>query len=286
MQLITFPPRARHRCAGLELIAAPLARRARAWGTGSRLEICKRILLALLVLSPSCTGVPPLRPYDERTNNQYLLAPLIVLGLAESDERIGRPVPSPPHALLQLHKVTVHVENVLKGAVPEHTIAVYYFTFANLNEGWRFLIFRGEPERRVLWLRRDRGVYRMACDCQNCTVRVESGAHPGYRPDPGTSLDQMKIDLLLTRGEGPVNSHRFAEEMSRAVGLTGMDGYTIEKLRNLALTESTEVKYTACEWLWSYSNWKIGNGLRESARDSVNAAGCTCGFSGSNVVCK
>jgi hypothetical protein len=211
---------------------------------------------------------------------------LVVVGLVEGDEPIGRPVPSPPPSQLQLHRVKVHVENVLKGAIPEGTITVYYFTFANLNEGFRFLIFHREPVRRVLWLREDAGVYRTACDSQNCTVWVESGAHPRYKPGPGASLDQIKIDLLLTRGEGTVRNHRFADEMGRAVGLTGMDGYTIEKLRNLALTESSEVKNTACQWLWNYSHWEIGDRLRERARDSVAIAGCTCGYAGSGPICR
>jgi hypothetical protein len=253
---------------------------------GNRLKILEPLLVALLALEPSCTRVPPLRPYDERTNNQFLLAPLMVVGLAEGDEVIGRPVPSPPHSPLQLHKVTVHVENVLKGAIPEHTITVYYFTFATLDQGFRTLIFHREPVRRLLWLRKDGGVYRTACDWQNCTVWVESGAHPGYRPDPSASLDQIKIDLLLTRGEGPVSDHRFAEEVGRAVELAGMDGYTIEKLRNLALTESSEVKYAACQGLWIYSHDKIADRLRERAEDSVRAAGCTCGITGSGLACQ
>jgi hypothetical protein len=251
----------------------------------TKLKILRPLLMALLALEPSCIRVPPLRPYDERTNNQYLLAPLMVVGLAEGDELIGRPVRSPPHPPLQLHKVAVRVEDVLKGAIREHAITVYYFTFANLNGGWRFLIFPREPVRRILWLRKDGGVYRMACDCQNCTVWVESGAHPGYRPDPNASLDQIKVDLLLTRGEGPVNNHRFAQEMDRAVGLAGMDGYTIEKLRDLALTESSEVKYTACTELWGYTEGETDKRLSERARDSVAAAGCTCGITGSGLAC-
>jgi hypothetical protein len=250
---------------------------------GNRPKNFELLLLALLVLEASCTGVPQLRPYDEHTNNGWPAAALVVVGVAEGDELVGRPAPA-EHPL-QLHKVTVHVENVLKGAIPENTIIVYYFTFANLNEGWRFLIFHQEPTRRVLWLRKDGGLYRTACDWQNCTVRIESGAHPGYRPDPNASMDQTLTDLSLTRGDGLVDDHRFAQEMGHIVGRAGLDGYTIEKLRHLALTDSSEVKYAACKELWGYAEGEPDKGLRERARDSVAAAGCTCGITGSGLAC-
>jgi hypothetical protein len=246
----------------------------------NRQSILGPLLLAVLALELSCSGVPPLRPYDARTNSEYRLAPLVVVGLAEGDELIGRPVRNPTNPdesnSLHLHRVAVRVENVLKGAVPEHMIAVYYFAFERLNVGTRILSFGREPVRRVLWLRKDAGVYRTACDAQNCTVWIESGAHPGYTPDPNASLDQTLVDFSLTRGEGPVNDYHWAKEIGLAVERPGLDGYTIEKLRHLALTESSDVKYTACQWLWSYSHWEIGDRLREVAHDSVTAAGCTC----------
>lgn len=250
---------------------------------GTRPKICGPLLLALLLLQASCTRVPPLRPYDERTSNGWPAAPLAVVGVAEGDALIGHPVPAEPP--LQLHRVTVHVENLLRGTIPEHTITVYYFALANLNFGTRILIFHQEPVRRVLWLRKDGGVYRTACDWQNCTVRIESGAHPGYRPDPNASMDQTLTDLSLTRGEGPVDDYRFAQEMRYIVGRAGLDGYTIEKLRHLALTESSEVKYAACEGLWGYTEGEPDKRLSERARDSVAAAGCTCGITGSGLAC-
>jgi hypothetical protein len=249
----------------------------------NRLKILEPLLVALLALELSCTRVPPLRPYDERTNNVWPAAPLVVVGVAEGDELIGRPVPA--KYPLQLHRVTVHVENLLKGTIPEHTITVYYFAFANLNQGSRILIFHQEPVRRVLWLRKDGGVYRTACDWQNCTVWVESGAHPGYRPEPNASMDQTLTELCLTRGEGPMDDHRFAREMSYIVGRAGLDGYTIEKLRHLALSESSEVKYAACKELWGYTEGEPDKRLSERARDSVAAAGCTCGITGSGLAC-
>ena len=249
----------------------------------SQPRICQPVLAVFLLLSAGCTWEPHLRPYDERTSNSWPTAPLVVVGVAEGDALIGRPVPA-EHSL-QLHRVTVHVENVLRGTVPEHTITLYYFTLANLNFGGRFLIFHQDPTRRVFWVRKDGGVYRTACDWHNCTVRIESGAHPGYRPDPNASMDQTLTELSLTRGEGPVNDHRFAQEMGYIVGRAGLDGYTIEKLRHLVLTESSEVKYAACKELWGYTEGEPDKHLSERARDSVAAAGCRCEITGSGLAC-
>ena len=250
---------------------------------GGRPKTCGPLLLALLLLQAGCTRVPPLRPYGERASNGWPTAPLVAVGVAEGDKLIGRPVRAEPP--LQLHRVTFHVENLLRGAIPEHAITVYYFALANLNFGGRILIFQRDPTRRVLWLRKDGGVYRTACDWQNCTVRIESGSHPGYHPDPNASMDQTLTDLSLTRGEGPVNDHRFAQEMAYIVGRAGLDGYTIEKLRHLALTESSEVKYAACRELWGYTEGEGDKRLSGRARDSVAAAGCTCGITGSGLAC-
>jgi hypothetical protein len=189
---------------------------------------------------------------------------------------------------MQLHRAKVHIENVLKGAIAERTIPVYYFAFAGGFDGPLPLSLAGGPSRMVLWLREDQGVYRTACDGWNrCTIPIMSGAHPGYKPDPGESSDQVLIDLILTRGEGQVDNHRFAEGLGRGLRGQGLRGYTIEKLRQLALTESSEVKYTACQLLWANSLDEPDDHLRRRAEDSVRSARCKCGFDPSRaVVCQ
>ena len=253
-------------------------------------RLARRVVLVLFVLSVGCTRVPPLRQYDDHTNKQCDEAPLVVVGLAEGDERVGQPVPArdDPSYSRQLHRAKVHVENVLKGAIAEHTIQAYYFAVTGGIDGTWPLSLAGKSSRRVFWLRKDRGVYRLACDAWiDCTVPIVSGAHPGYKPDPGESFDQVLIDLILTRGEGQVDNHQFAKGLGRGLRGQGLQGYTIEKLRHLALTESSEVKYTACQLLWSNSLDERDDRLRQRAEDSVRTAGCTCGFDPSRaVVCQ
>ncbi len=171
--------------------------------------------LLLLALGNSCARAPQLTEYDEQSNAQARSAPLVVVGVADSDVMIGNAVPSrrDPNYPMLLHRVRVHVENVLKGSISEPTIEVYYFGFASGFDGPRPLGFGRDPSRRILWLREDRGVLRMACDgWDGCTRFVESGAHPGYKVDPQRGLDYAMADILLTRGTGKTNDLRWATE--------------------------------------------------------------------------
>jgi hypothetical protein len=114
---------------------------------------------------------------------------------------------------------------------------------------------------------------------------ITSGAHPGYKLKPGESIERAMTDLLLTRGEGPIDDHLFADGIDRGAP-DRSDDYVIEKLRHLAITESSQVKYAACRGVWGYTRAKDDR-LRERAVDSLRVAGCTCGIEQrTNIVCR
>ncbi len=126
----------------------------------------------LIALDAGCQA-PRFTEHDENSNSQARSAPLVVVGVADSDVPIGRPVPSrhDPDYPMQLHRVKVRIENVLKGSVDEPTISVYYFAFAGGFDGPRPLGFGRQPSRRILWLRKDGGSFRMACDGWDQSLR-------------------------------------------------------------------------------------------------------------------
>jgi hypothetical protein len=97
----------------------------------------------LIALDTGCSRTPRLTEYDEQSNSQARSAPLVVVGVADSDVPIGRPVPSrqDPDYPMQLHRVKVRIENILKGSAGEPTIFVYYFAFAGAVDGPRPLGF-------------------------------------------------------------------------------------------------------------------------------------------------
>jgi hypothetical protein len=252
---------------------------------------CVALVFLFSLLNANCTRSPHLTEYDQESNEHARSAPLVVVGVVDSDVRVGPPVPSrrDPNYPMQLHQARVQVENVLRGSIAERTFLVYYFALGGGFDGPRPLGFGPKASRRILWLRRDAGVFRMACDgWDGCTMFVKSGAHPGYKADPRKSLSYALADILLTRGEGEVEEIQFASEIERGgVAGQGMEGYLIEKLRNLALTESSAVKAAACVQLWIYQQNRIVTSLRQQARDSLDAAHCACSLKpDQNIACQ
>jgi len=227
----------------------------------------------------SCGRAPHLVEYDNETNLNARSAPLVVVGVTDSDTSIGRTVPSrrDPNYPMLLHRVRIQIENVLRGSVRGRTLFAYYFGFAGGINGPRPLGFWGTPSRHILWLRQDSDAMRLACDGWDyCTMPVMSGAHPDDKRDPTQPLDSALSDILLTRGDGKIDDLRFASEITWGTPDQGVQGHVIEKLRHLALTERAPVKGSACQQLWIYTRDRISVDLQQEARDSLDAGHCVC----------
>lgn len=222
-----------------------------------RLAIC-----LLVVINAGCRSLPRL-VYQKPTasDSEYLAqvfaAPIVVVGVIESDTLVRGPARS-DGALVQLRKLKIRVENVLRGDAVGGAAIVYYFTWAGGFDGPKPLGIWNMPGhstpiyRRVLWLRRDSGVLRTACDGWDyCTMPANSGAHPSYRPDPNKPLGYALADMLLTRGEG-VTDTEFAAQVDWGAPSTIPEAYVVEKLQHLAATESPVVRAAACKQLSYY----------------------------------
>ncbi|HEY1759798.1 MAG TPA: hypothetical protein VGG72_30790 [Bryobacteraceae bacterium] len=236
-------------------------------------------LLVLIVLQMGCGRTPKLIEYDEQTNAQARSAPLVVVGVADADAIVGDFVParSDPTYPMLLHRVRVRVENVLKGLLNERTIEVYYFGFAGALNGPRPLDFGLAASRRILWLRMDNGTFRMACEgWDSCTIFVNSGAHPGYKPDVQKPLDYALADILLTRGVGKIDELRFADEVRNAPPDQGVESHVIEKAEYLAATEGSAIKSAACDLMWVHTQGLRDPEILEQAAASLQAAHCRC----------
>jgi hypothetical protein len=205
---------------------------------------------------------------------------VVIVGVTDSDARVGgqRPSKDDPKYPMQMHRVHVQVENVLRGELSDRTAWVYYFGFAGGFDGPRPLGFGRDPSRRILWLRRDAGVLRMACDgWDQCTMYVESGAHPGYSADPGTPFANSLADILFTRGQGDVNESKFAKVVEWGAPSTIPVEYLLKKYTHLALTETPSISAAACSQIWLYTQERASSSAnREKAIQAMETAGCHC----------
>jgi hypothetical protein len=216
--------------------------------------------LTLLLLDTAPAAVPPLTR-DKRSEAalpfyQAASTPIIVVGKILSATDVGASHPSKwyPDDTIQLHRVRVKIENVLRGDVTGD-IAVYYFASVGpiggparlgmFNQAGRWHI----GDREMFFLRWDSGVLRTICDAYAaCVISVFSGAHPEFRVAPGRPISHAIIDLLLTRGEG-CNDDQMVRAIERSDAEHFSKEYTIKKLEELATTETPEVRAKAREWL-------------------------------------
>lgn len=208
---------------------------------------------ALLALFAASCESPP-RLIDYNVNADYLTeifpAPLVIVGVIESDALVRSPVPSHRDAglLLQLRKVKVRIENVLRGDAKTATMTIYYFAWYRYTGGNRPLGTWKQGDRRIFWLRADSGALRTACDGRDCTMPVFSGRHPHYQADQRKPLGYALADIWFTRGEGATDTD-MVRQVDWGYPSTVPDSYVTDKLQQLAATEADSIRAAACKQL-------------------------------------
>src|SRR5690348_15088057 len=169
------------------------------------------LLFFLSSLWLGCNRTPKLIDYPEYydlrvKHPQTGLPPAIVIvGTIGEDTRVAAPLRShwDPKLILQLRKVHINVENVLQGHLTGRQLDAFYFTFAMNYTGPPTLGSWYQGKRRLLFLQRDSGVLRMACDgVASCARVVKTGYHPNLKADAGTPLATSLAELFLTKGKG------------------------------------------------------------------------------------
>jgi hypothetical protein len=225
------------------------------------------LLLVLSALWLGCNRVPKLVDYPEYMelrdkHPQIGLPPAIVaVGSLGEDVSIARSLTShwDPKLVLELRKVHVRVENVLRGRLASPELDVFYFTFAMTHDGPPRLGNWYQGKRRLLFLQGDSGVLRMACDgVASCARVVKTGYHPSLRADPGTPLAAALAELFLTKGER-VSDSDFASAI-----VQGESEYEFVSQREFGHVDH---QYAVAKlWLLSTSNVPA---IRKSACDSL-----------------
>lgn len=214
-------------------------------------------LLSLTAISVMCVGcekASSLVAYP--TNSGYLeSAPVILVAQLVKDDAVGQSHPSrwSPDQPMQLYRITVHVENVLRGNVQSGLIRIYYLIDIRASEGPPRMGMMGHGgnwrvgDRITFFLRWDSGVLRTWFDTFAVgTIPVLTGPHPNYTPRLGESVEDSVVDILLDRGRGCDNTqwaHAILVSTSKAYNFDL--AYTVRKLRQIAASYVTEVRRAA-----------------------------------------
>lgn len=223
----------------------------------------------VLIITASCSGpakifeYPPLIdfPFDYKINS----VPVIVVGTIQSHSRVGEPHSSrweqggTQSGHLQLNRIIVRVENVLKGSGIPHELPVYYYVDLGIKEGPPIMGMADSGgtwhigDRKLFVLQSDAGVLRTVCDnWERCVPGIFTGAHPNLSESSGRPLGELIADFLLTRGqdctdEGIIKS--LVSEASLAYGYS--KDYAVQRLQSIAATDHPGVRQQACEILRS-----------------------------------
>lgn len=182
------------------------------------------IVLLSLIGCESASNVPDLfepseyrKPFRVRLQSEAN-APMIVLGRVGRARPIGAPKHSlrDPRVVVQLTKITLRVEQVLKGTVGTDQLDFYYYTFSREN-GRDLGIPRYLPvigERRIYFLQAFQKGYRSVGDVADYTLPVESGYHD-QDFCRGKSVGCCVAEILLVPGQG-YDSEAFSRQIAVA----------------------------------------------------------------------
>jgi hypothetical protein len=159
---------------------------------------------------------------------------------------------------VQLFRMNVAVEHVLKGEIPEQKLDIYFYRQMDSEAGIGRINFR-QYELYIFYLQRDTGVWRTSCDYyEHCADLVLTGRHPHFKRNPARPIGDDILDLLFTREDSMGTSDGV---MVDAIG--SRRGYgrrwiyerkdSFDKLLEKTVqTESPAVRTEACEQLRIY----------------------------------
>jgi hypothetical protein len=166
----------------------------------------------LSLIMAGCARAPDLPDIFQRSGGSKsfdveMAAPVVVVGLVERSDEVGRPRRSRRDARLgiQLTRVQIQVEQVLRGAVAKGALKFYYYAFSTQSEvpppsGAK--LYSSYPGKRyIFFLQGFPGGYRSVGDVTDYALLVSSGRH-GEDFCRGESVGCCIARILLVPGEG------------------------------------------------------------------------------------
>lgn len=177
--------------------------------------------ISLIIIG--CTRAPDLPDLFQMSGrgksfDVELAAPVVVVGFVERSDEVGRPRRSraDPRLGVQLTRVRIQVEQVLRGAVAQGALTFYYYAYSPSGEvgppGGARLYRTYAGARYVFFLQTSPGGYRSVGDVTDYAFRVLSGRH-GEDFCRGKSVGCCIAEILLVPGEG-YDAQAFARDLT------------------------------------------------------------------------
>jgi hypothetical protein len=159
---------------------------------------------------------------------------------------------------VQLFRMNVAVENVLKGDIPERKLDIYFYRKMGSEGGLARISFR-QYQRYIFYLQKESGIWRTSCDYyEHCADLVLTGGHPHFKRNPARPIGDDILDLLFTREDGQgVSDGTMVDAISSRMNYgrrwiyERMDDF-VKLLEKTVQTESPAVRTEACEQLRTY----------------------------------
>ena len=214
-------------------------------------RLAASVVAVLAIASTACDKAPSLRiRTDSKIDPDKV--PVIIVGQIVNQVDIGRPSAYGPQSSIQLRRVNVRVEKVLRGNVRGRAVPLYYLSAYQISGPPRMgMVGQGGHWRvgdHIIWfLTWESGVLRTVKDTwADTTVTVLTGPHTGYEPKPKESYTHQVIDILLDPGEQCDSDQWALAILKSAMRSSGFDlEYTIAKLRSIAWDYALEARDAA-----------------------------------------
>jgi len=203
---------------------------------------------------PSCRTIRGVGPLDSFSHTRRLIkeAPIVVVASIHSSSPVGQSfVLGDSRAYpVQLQRISVSVENVLRGSISTGSTEIFCFSYkqGSATIDGKNIEYGGASGRRVYFLDRDRNELRCFVDVYESSIPVYTGRHSIAEQQPA-NIEDIIAAMLLTIGEGPDVSKLSHSGMMDGVHLSNQivgRTPTIRLLKPLSNHANEEVRRQAC----------------------------------------
>ena len=208
--------------------------------------ILARCSAASFFVSTACSPVASPIPLPEHLSIRERIdhADLIVVGILGSEAIIG---PSRHDQDLELRRVDVSVEGVIKGKVDGHRLSYLYYASLGSHTGHPHnLVYPGQ--RAIVYLRTEGTSLRATNDVYVSHTNLVTGRHNIHTVTDDEAAREQIVRLLLLPGKGAdVSAYLSALDRitEAASGIVG-DARTAEYLRRLLQFPDVRIQSRAC----------------------------------------